>query len=89
MLAVDSMVNANPQTYYFDSYELLMDELRDYRFYARDMCHPSEVAVDIVWERFQEAYMSTETRDSVHRQEKTYSQSQHRQIIKNRLQTFI
>ena len=89
MLAVDSMVNANPQTYYFDSYELLMDELRDYRFYARDMCHPSDMAVDIVWERFQETYMSAETRDCLRRQEKAYIQSQHRPIIENRFQTSI
>ena len=89
MLAVDSMVNANPQTYYFDSYELLMDELRDYRFYARDMCHPSDMAVDIVWERFQETYMSAGTRDCLRRQEKAYIQSQHRPIIENRFQTSI
>ena len=89
MLAVDSMVNANPQTYYFDSYELLMDELRDYRFYARDMCHPSDMAVDIVWDRFQETYMSAETRDCLRRQEKAYIQSQHRPIIENRFQTSI
>jgi hypothetical protein len=89
MLAVDSMVNANPQTYYFDSYELLMDELRDYRFYARDMCHPSDMAVDIVWERVQGTYMSAETRDCLRRQEKAYIQSQHRPIIENRFQTSI
>ena len=83
LLAVDSLVNANPQAHYFDSYELLMDELRDYRFYARDMCHPSEVAVDVVWERFQEVYMSTETREYVRQQEKAYIRSQHRPIIEN------
>ena len=37
---------------YFPSYEIFMDELRDYRFYSRDLVHPSEVAVDYVWERF-------------------------------------
>ena len=58
-----------------------MDELRDYRFYARDMCHPSEVAVDIVWERFQETYMTDDTRQRVCRQEKAFRHSQHRPII--------
>jgi hypothetical protein len=38
--------------YYFPSYELLMDELRDYRFYANDLLHPSDLAVDFIWQRF-------------------------------------
>lgn len=37
---------------YFPSYEIMMDELRDYRFYSEDMLHPSQVAVDYIWERF-------------------------------------
>lgn len=40
---------------YFPSYEIMMDELRDYRFYAQDMLHPNAVAVDYIWERFIEA----------------------------------
>lgn len=38
--------------YYFPSYEIMMDELRDYRFYKQDMLHPNSVAIDYVWERF-------------------------------------
>lgn len=38
--------------YYFPSYEIMMDELRDYRFYAKDLIHPNELAVDYIWERF-------------------------------------
>ena len=45
---------------YFPAYELLNDELRDYRFYASDMLHPSEQAVGYVWERFVEAFFTTE-----------------------------
>ena len=41
--------------YYFPAYELLMDDLRDYRFYAPDMLHPNETAIAYVWERFKEA----------------------------------
>ena len=81
LLATDALVRENEQAYYFDSYELLMDELRDYRFYARDMCHPSDVAVDVVWERFQDAYMSVDTRGQVRQREKEFRQSQHRPII--------
>lgn len=65
---------------YFPSYEILLDELRDYRFYARDLCHPSDVAVDIVYERFQQTYMSEPTRQNCRECEKHYRQSQHRQI---------
>ena len=42
------------RVFYFPAYELLMDELRDYRFYADDLVHPSPVAVEYVWERFKE-----------------------------------
>jgi hypothetical protein len=43
---------------YFPSYEIMMDELRDYRFYAEDMIHPSQVAIDYIWERFKESTIS-------------------------------
>lgn len=43
---------------YFPSYEIMMDELRDYRFYAEDMLHPSQVAIDYIWERFKENCIS-------------------------------
>jgi hypothetical protein len=43
---------------YFPSYEIMMDELRDYRFYAEDMLHPSQMAIDYIWERFKEATIS-------------------------------
>ncbi|PWI31147.1 GSCFA domain-containing protein [Flavobacteriaceae bacterium LYZ1037] len=46
--------------YYFPSYEIMMDELRDYRFYAEDMIHPSQTAISYIWERFQEVWMSNE-----------------------------
>ena len=47
--------------FYFPAYELVLDELRDYRFYAEDMVHPSEVAASYVWERFSSACFSLET----------------------------
>ncbi len=53
--AVHQLVNGN-NIQYFPSYEILMDELRDYRFYKSDMLHPSDQAVDYVWERFVEVY---------------------------------
>src|SRR3970040_2253332 len=53
---------------YFTSYEIMMDELRDYRFYAEDMLHPNQVAIDYIWERFKEtniAETAYETMDAV------------------------
>ncbi len=41
--------------HYFPSYEIVMDELRDYRFYAQDMLHPNSIAIDYIWERFCES----------------------------------
>ena len=46
-----------PNIDYFPSYEIMLDELRDYRFYAEDMVHPSEVAVNYIWQRFVDTYM--------------------------------
>ena len=49
---------APPSPHYFPAYEIVMDELRDYRFYASDMLHPSQQAVDYLWERLVEHYFS-------------------------------
>ncbi|MDO5665221.1 MAG: GSCFA domain-containing protein [Bacteroidia bacterium] len=46
---------------YFPAFEILLDELRDYRFFADDMMHPSSVAIDYIWERFCETYFSEKT----------------------------
>ena len=43
---------------YFPSYEIMMDELRDYRFYAEDMLHPNQIAIDYIWKLFSENYVS-------------------------------
>ncbi len=51
----------NLQLEYFPSYEILMDELRDYRFYAEDMLHPSQLAIDYIWDRFFETAISEES----------------------------
>jgi hypothetical protein len=50
---------------YFPSYEIMMDELRDYRFYAEDMLHPSPIAIDYIWERFSETNISRESHSTM------------------------
>ena len=53
LMAAEALCEAFPEScVYFPSYEIMMDELRDYRFYAEDMLHPSSQAVDYIWERF-------------------------------------
>lgn len=51
--------NYKRNTSYFPSYEIMMDELRDYRFYAPDMIHPNGIAIDYIWQRFAENYIDT------------------------------
>ena len=64
--ALHETINNEPQTTnYFPSYEIMMDELRDYRFYAEDMIHPTDVAVDYIWERFTEAYIAPQAQDTM------------------------
>lgn len=57
LLAADEVAKM-PNVHYFPAYEIVNDELRDYRFYAADMLHPSEQAVDYIWERLCETYLS-------------------------------
>jgi lysophospholipase L1-like esterase len=46
---------------YFPSYEIMMDELRDYRFYSEDMIHPNQTAINYIWDKFQEVWISKDT----------------------------
>jgi len=48
---------------YFPAYEIMMDELRDYRYYARDLVHPSPLAVDILWDVFSMTYLDARERE--------------------------
>ena len=63
---------------YFPSYEIVLDELRDYRFYAEDMVHPSAQAVQYVWERFVSTYMSPQTQQDMQTLHRFYQKKHHR-----------
>ena len=54
LLAADQLVQHFGNVHYFPSYEIMMDDLRDYRFYANDMVHPSDMAVDYIWQQLRE-----------------------------------
>lgn len=61
LLAISEICEKNAGCHYFPSYEIVLDELRDYRFYADDMLHPSQVAIDYIWECFTRCYFMKET----------------------------
>lgn len=61
--AVHELVAQHGNTYYFPAYELVVDDLRDYRFYAEDLVHPNYQATQYVWEKFTEACMNTGTKE--------------------------
>ncbi|MBQ8099807.1 MAG: GSCFA domain-containing protein [Paludibacteraceae bacterium] len=64
----------------FPAYEIMQDELRDYRFYAADMVHPSDVAVDYIWERFCSTYFSENTRGEMRVLQQLYHDRMHRPL---------
>ncbi|MAQ75640.1 MAG: GSCFA domain-containing protein [Aquimarina sp.] len=56
--AVYNITKSHEDLDYFPSYEIMMDELRDYRFYKEDMIHPSSLAVDYIWQKFKDSWVS-------------------------------
>ena len=64
LLALDELQKHYPNRIgYFPAYEIMMDELRDYRFYADDMIHPSPLAIDYIWQKFSDCFLSKETKN--------------------------
>ena len=61
-LAAEELAERFPDVHYFPAYEILNDDLRDYRFYADDLVHPSPQAVEYVWEKFSAAVLSEQAR---------------------------
>jgi hypothetical protein len=62
VLACEEICRQLDFAFYFPAYELLLDDLRDYRFYAADMVHPSDTAVGYIWDFFADTFFSTETK---------------------------
>lgn len=68
----------NNQVEYFPSYELVLDDLRDYRFFKKDLIHPSKQAVDYIWEKFSETYFEQSTQTIIQKINKVISAINHR-----------
>ncbi len=77
-IAVNELMKQFEDIYYFPSYEILMDELRDYRFYKEDMIHPSDVAIDYIMERFTKMFFKEDTIQLIITIEKIIVASKHR-----------
>ncbi|MDE6549651.1 MAG: GSCFA domain-containing protein [Muribaculaceae bacterium] len=80
-LACEEICNHNDGVDYFPSFEIMNDDLRDYRFYSSDMVHPSPEAVDYIWEKFQDRYLSKSSREILSEGEKTTKHLNHKPIM--------
>lgn len=83
--AVAGVTAANHNEYcdYFPAYEIMMDDLRDYRFYAADMVHPSDVAIEYIWNTFKASYFNDRTAQAVLRCERLSKRLSHRHMTDN------
>lgn len=81
LTAAHDYCDTHPHAVYFPSYEIMMDDLRDYRFYAQDMIHPSTQAVDYIFEAFLDTFCSLTTKQQVYQNIKISHQTHHRAII--------
>lgn len=78
LLAIDELTKKLDFTTYFPSYELVIDDLRDYRFYKEDMIHPSKVAIDYIWNAFSTCYFEERTQQANQQIHKLIQAKNHR-----------
>ncbi len=90
-IACEKIVKLYEKVEYFPAFEIMMDELRDYRFYADDMLHPSTMATDYIWRKFQDSYFNESTRNILAEWEKIIKALAHKPFYKEsaRHQLFI
>jgi hypothetical protein len=81
--AVHHLVNKFDRLYYFPAYELVIDDLRDYRFYAEDLVHPNYFATQYVWEKFADACMDEKTRSFIEEIHSIHLAYQHKPFNEN------
>lgn len=80
LLAAHELCRRLERVHYFPAYELVLDELRDYRFFEADMIHPNAQAVDYVWERFLDTYLAEEARGAMQAVEQILQSVHHRTL---------
>lgn len=90
--AIQNVINEN-DVFYFPSYEIMIDELRDYRFYKDDMVHPNETAINYIWEKFNLVWISKDAQQTMQKIETIQkgllhrpfnsTSKQHQEFLKN------
>lgn len=80
LLACETLCQQFEQVHYFPAYELVMDDLRDYRFYAEDLAHPNTQATDYIWTYFKQAFFDSGTQAQLAELEKLHQAQLHRPI---------
>lgn len=93
LAAIHQVTESRNRIHYFPSYEIVMDELRDYRFYAEDMIHPNQIAINYIWERYSTTWISEEEaaimkeissiQNGLNHRPFNPSSQQHQQFLKN------
>lgn len=78
LLATETLTKRLTFAHYFSAYELVLDDLRDYRFFEKDLIHPNEIAIQYIWEYFQQAYFSEKTSTIFNKIKKMVQASHHR-----------
>lgn len=77
LLTIERLCDELQGVHYFPAYELMIDDLRDYRFFERDLVHPSDVAVDYIWDKFQQCAVSSAAISALRVGEKAWRRQQH------------
>lgn len=84
-VAVNEVMLRQPDVVeYFPAYEIMLDDLRDYRFYATDMVHPSDLAIEYIWQAFQATYFDDRSAQAIARCERVSKRLQHRPMSSSR-----
>ncbi|MBT8324166.1 MAG: GSCFA domain-containing protein [Winogradskyella sp.] len=81
--ALHAVVDQKQHIHYFPAYELMMDELRDYRFYEDDLIHPNCIATSYIWEKFQEVWLSEDVSEYMKQIDQIQKGLQHRPFNEN------
>jgi len=78
IIAAEALEKTNSAVHYFPAYEMMMDDLRDYRYYADDMMHPNSIATEYIWEKFSEYFFNQQTRVLNRELQKLYKARHHK-----------
>ncbi|NDV79875.1 GSCFA domain-containing protein [Dysgonomonas sp. 511] len=82
LIAIDKLISSVNDTHYFPSYEIMLDDLRDYRFYNEDMIHPNTTAIKYIWDIFKNTYFPPKDRQIMDEWQKINQAIKHRPINK-------